>query len=191
MKTKKTWIRALCLLLSLLFVVTALAACAGEQGPQGPAGADGLDGLDGKNGEDGEDGADGLPGLDGNTWTAGEGAPTSAAKSGDMYLDTATNNVYQFNGTAWTQVACIQGEAGEDGENGADGAPGQSGTPGTPGAPGADGTKWYTGEGAPTVTGGVTAGDLYLNLTNGDVYEFTTAWGEPVGNIKGADRQHP
>ena len=186
MKTKKTWIRALCLLLSLLFVVTALAACAGEQGPQGPAGADGLNGLDGKNGEDGEDGADGLPGLDGNTWTAGEGAPTSAAKSGDMYLDTATNNVYQFNGTAWTQVACIQGEAGEDGENGADGAPGQSGTPGTPGAPGADGTKWYTGEGAPTASiTDMKANDLYLDLNTGNVYKYTTAWGEPIGCIKG------
>ena len=170
MKTK-LWIRVLCFILSMLFVVTTLAACESEPGPQGPTG------------EAGADGADGLPGLDGNTWTAGAGVPTATANSGDMYLDTLTNNVYQYNGTAWTLIASIQGA------DGAQGPQGESGTPGTPGTPGEDGTKWHTGNGIPTVINGVVAGDLYLDLTTGDVYKYTTVWGK-IGNIKGADGQN-
>jgi hypothetical protein len=45
--------------------------------------------------------------------------------------------------------------------------------------------KWYEGAGAPSTTHN--NGDLYLNTTNGDVYQQAAgAWGSPVGNIKGA-----
>ena len=52
------------------------------------------------------------------------------------------------------------------------GATGGGGTP-TPGPQGPRGTGWFTGSGAPPVTiAGEIPGDLYLNLINGDVYQF-------------------
>ena len=65
------------------------------------------------------------------------------------------------------------------------GPPGIPGTNGSNGINGSPGSVWYDGEGPPT---GVTAnvGDMYLDLTNGDVYKMSgSGWGTAVGNIKG------
>lgn len=44
--------------------------------------------------------------------------------------------------------------------------------PGAPGADGVRGSLWFTGDGAPTVTAGVQAQDMYLDGISGDVYQF-------------------
>jgi hypothetical protein len=41
------------------------------------------------------------------------------------------------------------------------------------GADGLRGTQWYTGSGAPGAIGGSAAGDKYLDVANGDVYELS------------------
>ncbi len=54
------------------------------------------------------------------------------------------------------------------------------------GEQGMDGSKWYTGDGAPSESVGK-EGDFYLNKQNGDVYEKNaTGWALSL-NIKGAD----
>lgn len=74
----------------------------GEQGPQGPQGPAGADGADG------------------NDWRVGSGAPSLLAgdAEGDMYLDTASGDVYQVQSGAWVLVANITGPAGADGADG-------------------------------------------------------------------------
>ena len=47
------------------------------------------------------------------------------------------------------------------------------------------GAVWTTGSGSP-VTPGVNAGDMYLNVTNGDVYRWNGVAWTLSGNIKGA-----
>ena len=172
MKAKTIWLRLFSLTLALLMVVAVFASCEGAQGPQGPAG---------EQGEQGPAGQNGLNGINGNVWSVGEGAPTATAATGDLYLDTATSNVYRYDGSAWTLIACIKGE---DGATGAPGATGSTGATGAPGAAGANGNQWYTGEGAPNGITGMISGDLYLDLNTGDVYKYTTAWNK-IGCIKG------
>lgn len=59
-------------------------------GPVGPAGARGVDG------------APGPAGSPGSQWTSGTGDPTTAGvTNGDMYLDSATGNVWRWTGTTW------------------------------------------------------------------------------------------
>ena len=220
MKTKNAWLRLICLLLVMLFVVTALAGCQGEAGPQGPAGEKGEAGADGK------DGAAGLPGINGNVWTVGAGTPTASAASGDLYLDTTTGNVWRNDGSAWSQIACIKGNngvgtPGESGNTWTVGAVvptaaanagdmylntatndvyqyngnawtlvtninGQNGvgTPGAPGTPGKDGNVWTVGAGMPSGTANV--GDMYLNTLTNDVYQYGSSGWAPVSNIQGA-----
>jgi len=60
------------------------------------------------------------------------------------------------------------------GPPGRTGATAGGGGGGPPGAQGPRGTGWFTGSGAPPVTiAGEIVGDLYLNLVNGDVYQFS------------------
>lgn len=59
------------------------------------------------------------------------------------------------------------GNPGTDGQPGAKGDPGEQGQKGDPGAPG---TKWHHGSGAPGAVPGATAGDFYLDVTDGTVY---------------------
>lgn len=37
----------------------------------------------------------GRPGRDGVSWSTGQGAPTTDANDGDLYLDVATGDVYR------------------------------------------------------------------------------------------------
>jgi len=60
------------------------------------------------------------------------------------------------------------------------GPPGPAGVgaPGEPGAPGERGSVWFTGLGAPTMTGDFIVGDMYLDKSTGDVWrwEGADAW---------------
>ena len=66
------------------------------EGPKGPAGASGA------------------AGQGGSLWTTGVGAPSlnSSQQSGDLYLDTATGNVYELAAGSWTIEDNIQGPSG-------------------------------------------------------------------------------
>lgn len=75
------------------------------RGPVGPAGPQGIQGVIGPQGPTGPAGSQGIQGITGTTgaqgprgskWFTGAGVPGSVAGSavGDLYLDTATGNVY-------------------------------------------------------------------------------------------------
>lgn len=65
------------------------------------------------------------------------------------------------------------GEKGEQGEQGPQGNPGEQGPQGDTGPQGPRGSGVSSGEGAPTVSGSEVAGDLYVDLSTGDVYSWS------------------
>ena len=133
----------------------------GPTGPQGatgpastvpgPAGPTGPVGPTGPAGPKGNTGATGAPGVDGATWTSGVGAPTgSGYRSGDMYLDEATGDVYEWDAdVGWVVQTNITGPAGPTGATGPTGpastVPGPTGPAGPTGPTGAAGTPGAQG----------------------------------------------
>ena len=85
--------------------------------------------------------------------------------------------------------SCGKGEKGDKGDTGPAGATGETGPKGDKGEDGKDGidgSTWLTGSGVPSSTLGK-EGDMYLNTTNGDVYQKeSTGWSLKM-NIKGED----
>ena len=73
----------------------------GSTGAQGPAGPTGPAGADGATGATGPPGSTGATGTRGSLWYTGSGAPGTIAGQlpNDMYLDTTTGNIYQFDAT--------------------------------------------------------------------------------------------
>jgi hypothetical protein len=119
-----------------------------------------------------------LRGDDGASFRSGPGAPSDVLGSdGDSYVDTLTGDVYTKAAGTWTATgATLKGDAGADGADGDDGPAG---------VPGARGSLWYEGAGAPGVISGQANNDLYLNTSNGDVYQrIATVW-TLISNIKG------
>jgi Pentapeptide repeats (8 copies) len=82
------------------------AGSPGAVGPQGPQGATGAAGAPGT------PGTPGAPGERGSLWSTGNGAPTAAGLNGDLYLDTATGDVYELVAGTWTLEANIKGPNG-------------------------------------------------------------------------------
>ena len=84
------------------------------------------------------------------------------------------------------------GEKGEKGDTGATGPAGETGPKGDKGDPGEngedgkDGATWLTGTSKPADTLG-NLGDMYLNTTNGDVYQKEESGWTLKMNIKGED----
>jgi len=69
----------------------------------------------------------------------------------------------------------VQGPAGPQGEvgpQGPQGPTGAEGAQGPQGPAGARGTKWFTGAGVPGTLTDQQPGDLYLDITTGDVYRL-------------------
>ncbi|UEM11981.1 hypothetical protein J4G43_047330 [Bradyrhizobium barranii subsp. barranii] len=128
----------------------------------------------------GPQGPQGAQGVRGSLWYEGAGAPgtISGALAEDNYLNTTNGDVYTYSGTSWgSPVGNIRGPQG---------VPGPQGNQGVPGATGQRGSLWYEGAGAPGTISGALANDNYLNVTTGDVYNYSgSAWGSPVGNIRG------
>ncbi|MDP3178904.1 MAG: hypothetical protein Q8M76_13440 [Spirochaetaceae bacterium] len=125
--------------------VTPLVNIKGAQGPQG---------IQGIQGEIGPQGPQGLQGNDGSTWYTGSGDPgttatdLSGSANGDLYLDTATANVYVRALGSWgaTPLVNIRGPAG------------------------ANGATWFVGTGDPD--GGIGAvGDFYLDAANSAIWK--------------------
>ena len=156
--------------------------------------------LRGPVGADGTAGAPGANGLDGAAWYTGEGDPVttgtdlSDSADGDLYLDTATADVYARASGAWSlsPIMNIRGSQGPQGPQGIQGEVGPQGPQGLQGLQGNDGSTWYTGAGTPAATttdlSSSADGDLYLNTTNADLYvRASGAWGaSPILNLKGA-----
>lgn len=129
----------------------------------------------------GLNGTDGADGADGATWYTGSGAPgNGSGVDNDLYLRTSNGDVYKKTSGSWSVVANITGPQGPSGATGAAGATGPAGANGTNGT---DGATWITGTGSP-VGYGVNS-DLYLDISNGDVYKKTAGSWNLITNIKG------
>lgn len=74
---------------------------------------------------------------------------------------------------AWSNAGNIKGPKGDTGSQGPQGLQGTPGSNGTNGTNGARGSLWYSGTGAPGTIAGAQAGDKYLRLDTGDVYDFS------------------
>jgi hypothetical protein len=118
---------------------------------KGPAGATGSQGPQGVTGPTGSTGAQGPAGVDGRAgeqWFSGAGGPSGGLPGsvvGDWYIDTNNGNLYEKTGT--TQWTFRMVIAGE---------------------------KWYTSATAPPGTS-YNPGDLWLNSSTGDVYDWAIA----------------
>jgi hypothetical protein len=77
---------------------TGSTGATGATGPQGTPGATGATGPTGPQGATGATGANGPIGTRGSLWDTGSGAPGTipGVLAGDMYLDTASGDVYQY-----------------------------------------------------------------------------------------------
>ncbi|MBQ9457364.1 MAG: Ig-like domain-containing protein [Bacilli bacterium] len=185
----------------------------GEQGETGPQGPQGEQGEPGEVGPQGPQGEQGDKGADGTSVLTGSGAPSDELGTvGDTYIDISSWDFYVKGETGWGDPAGNikgaegaqgetgpQGPQGEKGETGATGSQGPQGEKGETGAQGpqgdkgdkgdkgADGTSVLTGSGAPSDELG-NLGDSYIDISSWDFYvKDENGWGDPVGNIKGAD----
>lgn len=150
----------------------------GPQGPQGPQGPEGPQGIQGPTGADGA-------GVEIAGTVANYAAlPTTLgpADAGKGYLNSADGKLYVWDGTQFPADGAgvefrgpqgIQGIQGETGPQGPQGVAGDTGATGATGATGPRGATWFTGTGAPGTIPGAIAGDMYLDLSNGDVYTFS------------------
>ena len=163
------------------------AATGNIRGPQGP---------EGPQGPKGDDGA-GIQ-IAGSVPTYGD-LPSNLgpADAGKGYLVDADGKLYIWSGTAFPAngagtefrgpqgpqgpagsqgIQGLQGPKGDTGDAGAAGAKGDKGDTGAAGATGATGqrgSKWYAGAGAPGTIAGAMAGDMYLDNTDGAVYQLS------------------
>ena len=165
---------------------TGNTGATGSTGPTGPTGATGPAGATGAQGIQGIQGIQGVAGPSGTAgekWYVGSGLPGSGTGIvGDLYLNTATGDVYEKTGTTtWFLQGNIKGATGAQGPQGIQGIQGIQGATGATGAS----TEWITAAGAPASGTGV-VGDFYLDSTTGSYYEKTgtTVWASR-GNIKG------
>ena len=120
---------------------------------------------------------DSLPGGSGtaNVWLSGAGSPNGSANAvtvGDLYLDTATGDVYQATSTGtmgWSLLLNIDGTDGDDGDDGV------------------NGNIWFVQNLVDATA--LTTGDLLLQIDSGNVYQASAPgagnWGSPVMNLKG------
>ncbi len=139
-------------------------------------------------------GPKGDPGKDGAQWYTGSAGPAvdvASALGGDLYLNTASGDIYRYSGDGWIMLMNIRGLAGTAGATWFSGDDlctcGDSGDHfldtssgdiyrksedgewaallninGDEGVAGADGNTWLSGSGAPSTDIGV-SGDLYLD----------------------------
>lgn len=86
---------------------------AGPQGEKGDKGDTGATGPQGEKGDPGEKGDTGASGKDGTAWLTGTGEPTSEqGRIGDIYLDTASRNLWVKEEKGWKSLGSIKGDSG-------------------------------------------------------------------------------
>lgn len=94
--------------------------------------------MPGPQGIQGPQGVQGIQGIQGSTWTTGPSVPTSTTgfRQYDMYLNSSTGEVYQYNGSTWQNVGSIKGPQGIQGIQGVRGPQGIQGPTGPQGIQG-------------------------------------------------------
>lgn len=130
------------------FTLTASSAL-GITGPTGPLGPTGPNGPTGPTGVAGTSFI-----IKGSVATVGD-LPATGNTTGDAYIVTATQDLYVWNGTAWTNVGKIVGPTGP---TGATGPAGGAGVAGPTGPTGSIGSTGLTGPTGPTGTTGAAGG---------------------------------
>jgi hypothetical protein len=162
------------------------------EGPAGSIGPIGAVGPQGPQGLTGAQGATGATGSRGSIWNTGTGAPSviGGQANGDLYLDTASGNVYEVMAGTWTLEGNIEGPTGATGATGAPGPQGPGGPTGTTGPTGAQGPAGPTGPaGANDVTYDCNATSFYpgMDLAGCSLDEDNLAGANLVGaNLAGA-----
>ncbi|MDY5298019.1 MAG: DUF6273 domain-containing protein [Candidatus Enteromonas sp.] len=110
-----------------LLCCIALMSAAGAsgcslQGPEGPQGEQGMRGEKGDTGEQGPKGDQGIPGIDGKDGSqiqTGTGQPNEESGFvGDLYVDTATGDLYSRGESGWIKTGNIRGSDGQNGKDG-------------------------------------------------------------------------
>jgi hypothetical protein len=97
-------------------VITNLSG--GPVGPKGDPGTNGSNGTPGTNG------------TDGSSVRTGAGAPAAGLGNvGDVYIDSATGDLYAKDADGWTKTGSLKGPAGTNGTDGADGGATLRGAP--------------------------------------------------------------
>lgn len=94
--------------------------------------------MPGPRGIQGPTGPRGIQGPQGSTITVASGVPTDVTnyRNQDIYIDSSTDNLYQFNGTTWILAANIKGSQGVIGPRGPQGESGPAGPVGPQGIQG-------------------------------------------------------
>jgi len=123
----------------------------GITGPTGPTGSLGPTGSSGATGPTGPAGTSFT--IKGTVATVGD-LPSTGNTTGDAYIVSATQDLYVWNGTAWTNVGKIVGPTGPTGSTGAVGATGPTGPTGSTGAQGVTGPTGPIGLTGPTGSSG-------------------------------------
>jgi len=161
--------------------VTGATGPTGPTGATGPTGSTGNTGATGPTGPTGSTGATGITGPTGPTgatgaasrWWEGTSVPTTGSPAGavnnDMYLDTATYEVYQLQSGTWTALVDIQGATGATGPMGATGITGSTGPTGATGTTGPTGPTGATGATGPST------GEPFLVPTSVKTANYTAA----------------
>lgn len=119
----------------------------------------------------------GLAGASGATWRTGSGAPSNGLGiDNDLYLDTATDNIYRKVSGSYVLIGNIKGDTG------ATGATGATGPTGPTGATGATGATGSTGPIGPTGPTGATGpqGDSGVEVQNTPPVDTTVVWVDPT-----------
>lgn len=123
-------------------------------------------------GATGAEGPEGPAGKNGAKWWAAAGVPGAGlGVTGDFYLDTTTDDVYEKKEGGWSLVANFQGEKGEKGATGTAGTNGTNGTNGKEGPAGSlENTDWKNSVRVATTANIATA----TALNPGDVLDGIT-----------------
>ena len=104
-------------LFTALAALSLLSSCSPSQGGNNSTESESAtqcsDGKDGKDGKDGANGKDGKDGKDGASISTGEGMPNNdSGKEGDLYLDTASGDLYKKTATGWERSCNLKGKDG-------------------------------------------------------------------------------
>lgn len=95
-------------------------------------------------------GPQGPKGDKGSQIYSGNGLPTITGKQGDIYINTATGILYQYEGTEWKEKFSIKGPVGPIGPQGKQGIQGPKGDKGETGAVGPQGIQGPKGDYGPS-----------------------------------------
>ncbi len=108
----------------------------------------------------------GVTGNNGSQIYVGEGTnfPPNAV-DGDIYINSLTGDLYKYIDNNWVLVGSVT----------------QKGPTGPTGATGENGSQIFVGSGPPIISG--TNGDLYIDNTNGNLYQFIDNQWILVGSI--------